>query len=130
MFTTPAATPVTTPVLMFTEARLALLLLYVPPAGEPLKDVTALTHTLVAPLTVPGVAITVAITVREQPLLPVYTMPVLPEDWPVTTPEVPTEAISALMLDHVPPAGVPVSVTVLPVHITGVPAIVGTELTV
>src|SRR4051794_29624715 len=103
MFTVPALTPVTTPVLRFTDATAALLLLHVPPAGLPLNGLTAPAHTFVLPLTVPGVAFIVAITVRAQPLVPVYTMPVLPADWPVTTPEVPTVAIAALLLDHVPP---------------------------
>ena len=57
---------------------------------------------------------------------------VVPASRPVTTPELlPTVAVVALLLLHVPPVGVLLSVLLLPTHTVGVPPITaGRALTV
>jgi hypothetical protein len=87
-------------------------------------------HILVVPVKEPGVLVTVATIVREQPVVAVYTIPVVPVATPVTTPVPLTVAVDGLALFQVPPVGLPASATVLPAHITGVPAMVGRAITV
>ena len=61
----PAATPVTTPVVLFTVATAALLVLHAPPP-EPLllKVVLPPTQMACVPLTVPALGAAVTVTVR------------------------------------------------------------------
>ena len=51
----------------------------------------------------------------------------VPDDTPVTNPEVPTVAIEELPLDQLPPAVVFVKVVLPETHIDKVPVIAGTE---
>lgn len=53
----------------------------------------------------------------------------MPSDAPVTTP-VPDTVASGEVVDHVPPDGLPVSVTEEPTQVPFAPAIVGLALTV
>lgn len=70
MVALPAATPVTRPVVAFTEATAGLLLLQLPPAVPPVlvNVVDKPSQTDVAPLTVPavGTAVTVRLKVAEE----------------------------------------------------------------
>ena len=62
MVDVPGLAPVTTPVVAFIAA-LPLLLLQVPPAGLEFNAVVSPTHTLVVPVIVVGLALTVTIMV-------------------------------------------------------------------
>jgi hypothetical protein len=76
----PAARPVITPVASAAEATPPLLLLHVPPVVALLNEVVVLTQIDAMPLKAPGEALTVATTMREQPVVAdVYRIPVVPE---------------------------------------------------
>ena len=62
MITVPAATPPTTPVVLFTVAIAALLLLQVPPLTELVSAVLEPIQTVDEPLIVPAVAAEVIVT--------------------------------------------------------------------
>lgn len=67
MFTVPANTPVTFPVLL-TVAIAIFPLDQVPPPDELLSNVCAPTHTVCIPVIAFGIGFTVATTVSKQPL--------------------------------------------------------------
>src|SRR5258708_7833975 len=86
--------------------------------------VVAPMHTLLAPVIAPGEALTV--TVVDTLQLPderVYVTVVVPADTPVTTPFASTVVTALLLLLQLPPAGLLLSVVVLPTHTDVVPVI-------
>jgi hypothetical protein len=117
--------PFTIPVLTFTVAMLTLLLLQVPPPETSLKIVVAPIHTLLVPVMVDTVALTVNIIVATavpQPLLKVYLIVSIPAVRPLTVP-LKTVACELLAL-HVPPLIPLVNVIEAPTFTTDVPVIV------
>lgn len=64
--TVPAATPVTSPLVLFTVARAALLLLHSPPEGVDTSVVMAPMHTVPAPVIAVGAVLTFTVVVTEQ----------------------------------------------------------------
>ena len=122
-------TPVTNPDVLFT-VQCALLLLHVPlPIPSVSVVVPAPAHTELAPLIALPPAI-VSTCVFVQPAVVVSIIVVVPLAIPDITPdEDPIVAFPVLLLDHVPPVGVAVTVviTVLPaIHAVVVPVIIGT----
>jgi hypothetical protein len=112
MVAVPAATPVTTPVELFTVATAALLVVQAPPVLPfEVKVVLPVPHIVCVPLKVPALAAAVTVTVRVavalvQPPVPVtvYVMVAVPAATPVTTPvELFTVATAALLVLHAPP---------------------------
>ena len=86
----------------------ALLLLHVPPTTESTNVIEEPTQTVVGPLIEPlegnGFTVTDFVTVVvPQELVTVYEIVTEPVELPVTTPVELTEAIEALLEDHVPP---------------------------
>ena len=65
----PSATPVTFPVVAFTDAIDALLLLHVPPAVASLSKIVWPTHTVAEPDIDAGNAFTVMLAVAIQPVV-------------------------------------------------------------
>ena len=130
----PAATPVTTPLLVIVATDASLDAHGVLPAGvpDPVRVTVLPTHTVEVPVIV-GNAFTVTVSVMLQPLSFVYVIVVVPAATPVTTPLLVIVATDASLDAHgVLPAGVPdpVRVTVLPTHTVEVPVIVGNAFTV
>ena len=110
---------------------LPLLLVQLPPAGVEFKVVVKPTHTLLSPVIVVGLGLTVTGVVMIQPVLIVYVIVDVPAIAPVTTPVVGTTVALPLLLVHVPPAGVEFNVVVKPTHTLVVPvSVVGLGLTV
>ena len=102
-----------------------------PPPGVEATPVVKPTHTLNVPVIVVGFELTVTTVVLIQPVPSAYVMVDVPNVLPVTTPVDGSMLALPLLLVHVPPAGVELSVVVRPTHITGVPVIVvGFGLTV
>ena len=64
MVAVPTATPVTTPVVIFTEAIPLLMDVHVPPDVAEVSDVEAPTHTLPIPEIAAGSGLTVTTAVR------------------------------------------------------------------
>lgn len=110
----PPFTPDMTPPPL-TVATPVLLLLHVPPGVVLLNVVVCPIHTVAVPVIVFGSGLTVTVLVSEQDVGSVYTMFDVPGVNPVSIPE-PIEivAVAGVVLVHVPPAGIPVSVVVLP----------------
>lgn len=103
MVTGPAATPVSTPVLLIVASEV-LLLLQVPPAVASVNCVVAATHTPAAPEIAAGKGFTITDVVAMQPKLREYVMVVVPRLSPSTVPVLTlTAAIAELLLLHVPP---------------------------
>ena len=126
----PAIAPVTTPVTGFIVA-FPLLLLHTPPAGVVFNVVVKPTHTFVVPVIVVGCELTVTTVVLIQPVFSVYVIIAVPASAPESTPLDDPMVALALLLLHVPPAGVEFNVDVAPVHMFVVPVIVvGLALTV
>ena len=117
----PALTPETTPVPDPTVAIPTLPLVHVPPAGVELSVVVAPAQITAVPVMAVGAVLTV--TVWDAVQLPiVYEMTAVPALTPKTTPVPdPTVATPVLALTHVPPAGVELSVVVVPTHTLGEP---------
>ncbi len=113
MFTAPPPRPVTTPIVL-TMARKVLLLLHVPPEGEPVNVTGEPIHTELLPVMV-GDALTVMVLYAKQPPV-VYVIFTTPDETPVTTPEESTEAMAVLLLLQVPPEVDAESVRVSPTH--------------
>ena len=67
MFTAPADTPVTTPVLLTTVALAVVPLVQVPPAVTSANVIADPTHTVVAPVIAAGPPFTVTTTVAFDP---------------------------------------------------------------
>jgi hypothetical protein len=117
----PAVTPVITPA--DDVDAFALLLVHVPPATVLLSVTVLPVHTDDGPLIAAGAVFTVTVAVATQPVPSVYVMVTVPAVTPVTTPEVLIDAFVLLLL-HVPPVVVLVSVVVLPSQTVSVPVIV------
>ena len=128
MFTLPAATPVTSPVVL-TVAIVGSVALHVPPAAPSVSVVVTPAQIVVVPVIAPadGSAFTVFIIVAVllQPVLPsviVYPIVAVPAAMPVTTPPA-TVAVPGALLLQVPPVAASVSVVVEPAHSLAVPVI-------
>lgn len=128
----PAATPVTTPVVEFTDAAAALLLLQVPPLIPLVVNVVDKPlHTDDAPLIEPAFATAFTLTSCvavdvPQPFDTVYVIVVFPGVTLVTTPVVAsTVAIPIALLLHDPPLfPVELKLIVEPIHTDDPPLIV------
>jgi hypothetical protein len=128
MMTLPAATPVTTPLLL-TVARFELLLLHVPPAVPSLlKLIVDPAHTVAGPLMLPAdtaaFTVTIACAIGFPQPFAVYVIITLPAATPVTTPLLLTVARLVLLLLHDPP-GVPLLIKFIgePIHTDAGPLI-------
>lgn len=130
MVVVPAVTPVTTP-LAAIVATAVVLLLHVPPAGVPVSAVDDPSHTVSVPSIGFGSGVTVTIVVLLQPEPNAYVTEAVPAVIPVATPVVALIDMLPLGVLQVPPAGVALSVVLLPIHTVKVPLIVpGAALTV
>ena len=119
----PAATPVTTPDVEIV-ATPVLLLVHRPPVDVLLNVVVEPAHTTIVPVMAAGSGCTVSTAVRSQPAVEVYTMVDVPVPKPEAIPEaLPIVAMAGLLLDHVPPVVVLVSVVVLPSQTVRAPLI-------
>lgn len=130
----PAATPVTTPVLLTVATAGVAETHGFTAAGvpEPVSVVVAPTQTVSVPVMV-GFALTVTVAVCVQPTLFVYVITLVPAATPVTTPALLTVATAGLAEIHgLTAAGVPepVNVVVAPTQTVNVPVMVGAALTV
>ncbi len=125
IFTDPPAIAVTSPVEASTDATEVLLLVHVPLVGVVDKVVVEPLQRLVGPDIIAGDALTVTVCEIVQPLaVMVYDMSADPGPVPVTTPVVlTTVATAVLLLLHVPPVVVFVSVVVAPSHTENEPPI-------
>ena len=92
------------------------VLLHVPPTGELLSVIDEPSHTTDGPPMAAGNGFTVTAKERVQPAVLAVTMFTVPAALPVTTPVALTDAIAGLLLVHVTPGVVLVSVIVLPTH--------------
>jgi hypothetical protein len=127
--TLPAATPVTTPLLL-TKAIFVLLLDHVPPGVVLISVIVLPMHTLVGPEI--GLMVGKEFTVTEEVVLlhPVFASVnvnvTVPADTPVITPEFVTVALAVLLLIQVPPV-VGDNVAVLPTQTDAGAVTVGKE---
>jgi len=121
----PPATPVTIPELEPTVASAVLLLVHVPPVVASLNVVVANGQRTIVPVIAAGSGLTVSVVVVKHPVGAVYVIiTVVPPVTPVTIPDdEPTVALAVLLLVHVPPAGVDVSVILAPGQAIDGPAI-------
>lgn len=127
----PAATPHTLPV-PDTVAIAGEELLHAPPAVVLLCSTQLLMHTDDGPVIAAGRASTVTIAVVKQPVPNEYEIVVLPADTPCTVPVVASilPTVGVLLL-HVPPVVLLLSVVVAPWHTVNTPVIAaGTGFTV
>jgi hypothetical protein len=109
----PAAIPVTTPVVLIVAVN-ALLLVHVPPVVVLARVVVLPSHTAWVPVIVAGKAFTVIVADVSQPVLNVYVIALVPATTPVTTPAASMVALAGILLPHVPPVVVLLSVVVRP----------------
>ena len=107
----PALTPDTIPVAEPTVAMAGLLLAQVPPDEASNSEVKDPVQTEVLPVMGNTRLVTVNDTEEEQVEGAVYLIVVVPVVTPVTRPAVLTEATAGLLLLHVPPVEVSLSVT-------------------
>ncbi len=122
--TVPAATPVTSPLVLLTVARAVLLLLHKPPVGLEASVIIAPVQTVPAPVIAVGAVLTFTVVVTEQVVGKVYVITVLPIVNPFTTPvDEPIVATAILLLLHVPPLGPVANVVELPAHTVVAPLI-------
>lgn len=111
-------------------------LVHIPPVTELVSVIELPTHNLIPgvpsePARGPGIGFTVTLYVAKQPVGIIYVIVTTPAATPVTTPvEDPTVAIVVLLLVHVPPSGLPVSVIEEPAHTVLGPEITGVGSTV
>ena len=130
MVLVPAVTPVTTP-LAAIVAMAVVPLVQVPPAGVPVRAVDDPSHTVSVPSIGLGSGVTVTTVVLLQPEPSAYVTEAVPAVIPVATPVVALIDMLPLGVLHVPPAGVALSVVLLPIQTVSVPLIVpGAALTV
>jgi hypothetical protein len=123
--------PVTVPVVGITEATEVLLLLQLPDGVASDKFVLEDTHTVGGPEIAAGEGLTVSGVARMQPVEIVYVILMVPDEMPVMVPSVPAVATDVLLLLHVPPDVVLLSVMLAPVHTADGPVILaGSEFTV
>ena len=130
----PAVTPVTTPALVIVATPVLEDVHGLTAAGvpDPVNVVVDPTHTVNVPVIV-GCALTVIVTVLEQPLLLVYVITVVPGLTPVTTPALLTVATPVFDEVHgLTAAGVPDPVNVMldPTQTAVGPVMVGSAFTV
>ena len=126
----PDVTPVTTP-LAAIVATVVVPLVHVPPAGLPVRAVDDPSHTVSVPNMGLGNGVTVTMVVLLQPEPSAYVTDAVPDVIPVATPVVGLILMLPLGVLHVPPAGVALSVVLLPIQTVSVPLIVpGAALTV
>lgn len=124
MVTVPGTIPLTIPDVEFIVAVPASLLLHVPPGGLQVTVPVAPTHTADVPPIAPGLAFTVTVLVTLQPVGNVYDICDVPAVSPFTIPSAePIVATVRLLLAHVPPVGVELSVVAEPMQIAAVPVI-------
>ena len=87
--------------------------LHVPLPASVSADVKP-TQTVVLPVIVEGVGLTVTMLVAVQPVVVVYVIPVVPDDTPVTRPDVPIVATEVAPLLHVPSEVTSLKLSVFP----------------
>lgn len=122
MSTSPAETPVTTPVEELTEAMAVFSLLHMPPLTVFASVLVAASHTVGVPVIAVGCAVTLKVFVAALPHPVLYVMVTVPGVTAVIRPVVePTDAIDELLLLHVPKSVVLAHVVVVPAHILSVP---------
>lgn len=121
----PGATPTVGSTPLVIVATAILLLLQLPQLLATDTDAVEPAHTVELPLIAPAAPLTVTITFTEQPAVDVNVIDAVPDDTPLTTPDVlPTVATSVLPLLHAPPPLVALLNTVVePVHTLSVPVI-------
>lgn len=126
----PADPPVITPVDELMVAIIMGLMLHVPPGVGSVTVSVEPTQTVPVPTLIgAGSALTVNTDDVKQPPGSVYVIVVVPSAKVVTTPvEALMVATVVLLLVHVPPPDVCVSVAVLPRHALSVPSIAGGAL--
>ena len=108
-----------------------LLALHVPPETGWLSVIEEPTHTCDGPVMAGGAADTVTTVLTVQLVGKVKTIVAVPTAPPVIAPVAPTtEAMPGALLVHVPPAGVLLSIVVVPTQIEVLPVmVVGSGLT-
>jgi hypothetical protein len=122
----PGLPPVTKPVEALTEAMVASLLDHVPPGIVLIRAVDCPEHTESVPVIGPGAAFTVATAVVKQPVGSVYVIVDVPGATPNKAPFAePIVAMPVVLLAHVPPPVVLVSVEVAPTHTDRTPPMFG-----
>ena len=133
---TPVVTPLTIPPVV-TVAIAVFALLQAPVIDVSESVVVAPTHTPEAPeiglpATGEGLTVTLLVVVAEVPQLveSVYEIVTVPELTPVTIPVAVTVATEVLLLRHVPPLAVSLSVTVEPVQTGAVEPVITPALAV
>jgi hypothetical protein len=112
MLVVPADSPFTTPVVVLIRAVPGRLLAHVPPVGVLLSVDVLPTHTTGDPIINPGSGLIVTVVVVRQPVGRVYVMLAVPAAMPVTMPAASIVATAVLLLFHVPPVLVVLSVVV------------------
>jgi hypothetical protein len=100
-----------------------LLLAQLPPKGEVVSNEVPPSHIINAPVILAGTGFTVIKCASLQPVGRIYEITTDPAARPVTTPDVPATARVTLLLIQLPPAAIPVSVVVVPVHNEDAPVI-------
>jgi hypothetical protein len=127
----PGLTLYTIPLVLPIVATPVLPLLHTPPPDPSVIVIVDPEHTTVGPPITPGASVTLIIFVIVQPVPSEYVIVTSPVSTPVTIPdEEPTVARAVLLLVHVPPVTVSVSVTDEPTHTVAGPVItVGDGLT-
>ncbi len=128
----PVVTPVTIPVVPdeIIVATDVVPLVHEPPGVMSVNMVVLPWHTLSVPEIGAVAALTVKTAVLVQPKVDVYVMTAVPAETPATAPLIDPKLTLELVVDHVPPPGVPVSVVVPPMQVLSVPVIDGDAFTV
>ena len=112
--------PVTTPDVDI-DAMVGALLVQLPPEGVPDKVMVLPTQTVAGPLMTAPEVIVIGFVTKLAPT--VYVIVAEPAETPVTTPVELTVATEGLLLLHVPPAVLSVSVIEVPTHVDDGPTI-------
>jgi hypothetical protein len=130
MLLVPAFIPVATPGAVIIEAIVVEPLCHVPPAVAEVSVVEVPVQIANVPLIGLTIALTVTLVFLKQVLADTYLMLVTPVATPVTIPTRFTDAPVGLLVTHVPPRGVPESVTLLPAQTKVGPVTLGIAPTV
>ncbi len=131
MVAVPLATPVAVPVEEPIVATAVLELDHTPPLVVFVSVVLSPSQINKVPPIAAGMEFTVTVTDLTQPVESVYEISVVPAVKPATIPLVPIVATDVLLLLHVPPVDVVLSVVALPSQTDNVPVIeAGNGLTV
>ena len=127
----PAVDPPVTIPDVPTVATPVLVLLQVPPPVPSARFVVAPWHTVAVPV-IAAIGLTVTTVFALQPEAVIYVIVVVPDATPYTVPlDAPTVPFATVLLLHVPPDVVSLSVTVDPTHtVAGTPRIAEIGLTV